>query len=153
MCHVSNLISREDSSRGNRVRCYLSPIEGDDSHWGCHQQSLFVCAVANRKRGGQWLRGLTTFYHFLDTVLPTKRVTKWLAAATAVHQPHDKRPSENGARLTLAAQLRHTVDDTRSVTANWASLASSQQSSGSSSPPPQAATVPGVRAQAVIGGV
>jgi len=32
------------------VDCFSS-TEGDDSHQGHHQQSLFVCAVAHRKRG------------------------------------------------------------------------------------------------------
>ena len=32
------------------VVCFSS-TEGDNSHWGRHQQSLFVGAVANMKRG------------------------------------------------------------------------------------------------------
>jgi len=39
---------------------YLIATEGDDSYWSRHQQSLFVCAVANRKRGGQGPKGLQT---------------------------------------------------------------------------------------------
>jgi len=40
-------------------------------------------------------------HHFLDTVLPKKRVTRRLAAATAVARPHDNgRPG--GQRATIA---------------------------------------------------
>ena len=116
VCDSSDWISREDISIANRVCCYISSTvtEGDESHWGCHQQSLFVCAVANRKRGGQGPRGLTNFYRFLHTFLPTKRVTTQRAAATTVHQPPDSRPGANSARPTHSP---HTVTNTRSVTA------------------------------------
>jgi len=62
----------------------------------------FVCAVANRKRGWQWPQCLTALHHFLDTVLPKKRVTRRLAAATAVAQPHDM---SDPARLAFESEI------------------------------------------------
>jgi len=86
-----------------------------------HFRGLFKSVSFAQLQTGkvQWSRGLTTLHHFLDTVLPKKRVMRRLAAATAVAQPHDKgRPGAAGARPThlqrdcgarptpLAAQLQ-----------------------------------------------
>ena len=52
---------------------YLSSTEGDDSYLSRHRQSLFVCAVANRKRGWTGAERTNKLFHFLHTVLPTKK--------------------------------------------------------------------------------
>jgi len=121
---------------------YLSSTEGDDSYWSRHRQSLFVCAVANRKRGWTGAERTNKLFHFLHTVLPTK---KWRRGGQPPLQPtsHPTRRERRTADA-LAAQLK---------TVSWASLASSLHSSRNSSPPPQAATVAGVRAQVAVGGV
>ena len=117
----SDQISRERRRRANTVRSRLSSnwrnlkLKVDNSHWGEHwTRANGVCsrlppiwAVISsslfRLRSCKQEKGLTvaarpmTLHHFLYTVLPKKKVTRRLAAATVVAQPHDNgRPGTSG---------------------------------------------------------
>jgi len=74
VCDSSDLISRAHATELTEFVVYLSSTEGYNSCWSRRRQSLFVCAVANRKRGWTGAERSKKLFHFLHTVLPTKKM-------------------------------------------------------------------------------